>query len=373
MAVKSILILTAGFGEGHNAAARNLRDAVQIRYPDATVAVEDIFETAYGGINRLAQRNYLWLINHAPALWNVVFRWLDRTPVVAQKIGVFGRAAKLLREMISTRNPDIVVSTYPGYNHLLDHIHLTETKRNYVQITVVTDSITVNSVWLSGHSDWLLVCNEATADVIRKAAFPAEKIHVSGFPVPPIFADLREPKSPPAPGQKWKVLLMVNSGKRIAVDVLRAIAAMPNIEITLTVGRDEALQERLAQTATAAGVNARIFGWTDQMPRLIAESHVVISKAGGATVQECLAATSPMLISQIVPGQEEGNARLIVESGAGCIAHTPDDIVRALNEAFSNDGEVWRSWYQSMCTLSRPAASNEIADWLMALPEPVSR
>jgi processive 1,2-diacylglycerol beta-glucosyltransferase len=80
-----------------------------------------------------------------------------------------------------------------------------------------------------------------------------------------------------------------------------------------------------------------------------------------------------MVISQIVPGQEEGNARLIVESGAGCIAHSPDAIVRALNDAFSNDGEVWRSWYQSMCTLSRPAASNEIADWLMALPEPISR
>jgi len=373
MAVKSILILTAGFGEGHNAAARNLRDAVQLRHPEAVVAVEDIFETAYGGINRLAQRNYLWLINHAPALWNVVFRWLDRTPVVAQKIGVFGRAAKLLREMITNKNPDIVVSTYPGYNHLLDHIHLTEKKRNYVQITVVTDSITVNSVWLSGHSDWLLVCNEATEDVILKAAFPANKIHVSGFPVPPVFAELHGPKSPPVQGEKWKVLFMVNSGKRIAVEVLRALAAMPNIEITLTVGRDEALQNKLAQTATAAGVNARIFGWTDQMPRLIAESHVVISKAGGATVQECLAATSPMLISQIVPGQEEGNARLIVENGAGCIADNPDAIVRALNDAFANDGEVWRSWYQSICTMSRPAASNEIADWLMALPQPASR
>ncbi len=373
MAIKTILILTAGFGEGHNAAARNLRDAFQNRHPEASVSVEDIFDTAYGWINRLAQRNYLWLINHAPGLWNLVFQWLDRTPVIAQKIGVFGRAAKTLREMMIAKNPDIVVSTYPGYNHLLDHIHLTEKCRTYVQITVVTDSITVNSVWLSGHSDWLLVCNEATAEVIRKADFPEEKIHISGFPVPPVFAELREPKSPPAPGQKWKVLLMVNSGKRIAVDVLRAIAAMPNIEITLTVGRDEALQKKLAQTATAAGVNARVFGWTDQMPHLIAESHVVISKAGGATVQECLAATSPMLISQIVPGQEEGNARLIVESEAGCIADNPDAIVRALDNAFSSDGEVWKGWYDSMCALSRPAASNEIADWLMALPKPASR
>lgn len=367
--MKTILILTAGFGEGHNAAARNLREALQARYPGASVEVVDIFHDAYGWINKAAQRNYLWLINHAPKLWNVVFQWLDRTPVVAQKIGVFGRAARLLRELIESKKPDVIVSTYPGYNHLLDHIHLGEKTRTYTQVTIVTDSITVNSVWLSGHSDWLLVCNAATEEVIKKTGVPSDKILISGFPVPSIFSQLREPKTPPASGQKWKVLFMVNSGKRIAIEVLRAIAAMPNIEITLTVGRDEVLLRKLERVAAAVGVNARFFGWTDQIPQLIAESHVVISKAGGATVQECLAAASPMLISQVVPGQEEGNATLIVESGAGRIADSPKTIVRTLEAAFAENGEIWRGWYHTARMLSRPSASDEIADWLMDLPK----
>ncbi|MFY8215125.1 MAG: MGDG synthase family glycosyltransferase, partial [Chthoniobacterales bacterium] len=117
MAVKSIVILTAGFGEGHNAAARNLHQALKLRHPEVSATVVDAFDEAYGIVNRLAQSNYLWLINHAPSLWSLVFRWLDRTPVVAKKIGIFGRAARIIAKIIDEKKPDVIVSTYPGYNH----------------------------------------------------------------------------------------------------------------------------------------------------------------------------------------------------------------------------------------------------------------
>lgn len=370
MAVKSVLILTAGFGEGHNAAARNLRNAIQRHHPDIRVDYADIFAEAYGWMNRLAQRNYLRLINHAPTLWNHVFQWLDRSTVVADRIGVFGKAAKLLEEKITTLQPDAVVTTYPGYNHLLDHIHTRRSSRSYAQITIITDSITVNSVWLTGHSDWLLVPNEQTADVVRaKGADPA-KVRVAGFPVPEVFSTLQAPKVPPLPGDAWRLLFMVNSGKRTAVEVLHALHGLKNIRLTLTVGRDDVLQRRLERVAGDLGIDARFFGWTDQMPNLIAESHVVISKAGGATVQECLAAKSPMLISQVVPGQEEGNARLIESIGAGAIADSPEKIRASLERTLAGDAAEWRRWYTGACTLSRPEASVEIADWIAHLDRP---
>ena len=48
LAVKSLLILTAGFGEGHNAAARNVREAVNFKSPETKVLVSDTFLEAYG-------------------------------------------------------------------------------------------------------------------------------------------------------------------------------------------------------------------------------------------------------------------------------------------------------------------------------------
>ena len=43
--MKKILILTASFGDGHNAAARNLRDAIELLTDDAKVEVLDVFES----------------------------------------------------------------------------------------------------------------------------------------------------------------------------------------------------------------------------------------------------------------------------------------------------------------------------------------
>ena len=50
--MKKILIFTAGFGEGHNTAARNIRDAIEHIAPDeARVEVLDLFDSCYGKLN----------------------------------------------------------------------------------------------------------------------------------------------------------------------------------------------------------------------------------------------------------------------------------------------------------------------------------
>lgn len=358
MDVKRVLILTAGFGEGHNAAARNLRDALHER--GAEVAVHDVFLEAYGWLNRLAVRGYLLVINHLPAVWNLVFRWLDRTSAVNERIGVFGRAARRLRGLLADFRPDVVVSTYPGYGHLLDHLYAGQPPRPFVQVTIVTDSLTVNRVWHTGHSDWYLVPNEPTAEVMRGQGVPAAKLRVEGFPTPAYFATPRE-KAVPGPGQKWRVLFMVNSGKRIAVEAVRALRTLENVALTVTVGRDEALEARIR----ALG-GLEVYGWTPELPRLVAEAHVVVSKAGGATVQECLAAGTPMIVSQVVPGQEEGNARLVAEGGAGVIAVTPEAILEAVRAGFAGDGREWLGWRAAVAELGRPGASAGIAAWMAA-------
>ena len=97
------------------------------------------------------------------------------------------------------------------------------------------------------------------------------------------------------------------------------------------------------------------------------ESHLLISKAGGATVQETIAAKCPMIINQVVPGQEEGNARLIVETRSGMVATTPEAIVVAVEQASADDARLWREWSANISRLSRPRASLEIAELLLAL------
>ena len=110
-----------------------------------------------------------------------------------------------------------------------------------------------------------------------------------------------------------------------------------------------------------------MFGWTEEMPRLLCESYLLIGKAGGATVQETIAAGCPMIISHIVSGQEEGNARLIVETNSGAIALSNDEIVAEVQRAFASDAKQWREWSVNISNLSRPRASLDIAEFLLSI------
>ncbi len=359
-----ILILTAGFGEGHNSAARSVKLALEQVAPGAVDArMLDLFETCYGRVNEMAKKAYLGVINNAPVIWEKIYDLLDTTKILELNLPAMWQLRKALADLLAQEKPDAVVITYPVYNFLIEQIY--QGAPPFAHITIITDSITVNSVWYRAASDVFMVPNEDTADVLRSVKVPDDKIRVLGFPVLPHFA--LNNGSRPGPGEVTpRVLYMINFGKREAPDLVRELLAIRGIELTITVGRDEELRARVDEVVRASGRDIEVFGWTPQLPDLLMRSHVLISKAGGATTQEAIAARTPMIISQVVPGQEEGNAQLIVKRNCGVVAETHADIVAAVGRAFADDAALWREWQANITQLSRPAAALDIAKFILA-------
>jgi processive 1,2-diacylglycerol beta-glucosyltransferase len=239
--------------------------------------------------------------------------------------------------------------------------------RPFSYVTVITDSLSINSIWWRCTSDYFLVPNEPTAKSLEQGGVAREKIRVTGFPVPTVFSEIwPERANPPADG-RWQVLYMVNSAQDVAPAIVRELLAVENIALTVTCGRHELLIKKLQQLAIEAGKEIELHGWTSEIPNLLRRSHVLISKAGGATVQEAMAARTPMIITQVVPGQEEGNALLLVENGAGEIAMTPESIANAVRDLFDKNGALYSQRYQATGTLSHPAGAREIANFAAAL------
>src|SRR5262249_9888602 len=106
---------------------------------------------------------------------------------------------------------------------------------------------------------------------------------------------------------------------------------------------------------------------TDDLPRILQESHLLIGKAGGATVQETIAAGCPMIINYVVSGQEEGNARLIVETNSGVIANSPRDVIAQARRAFADDAKHGCECSANIRKPRRPRAALDIADFLLSL------
>jgi processive 1,2-diacylglycerol beta-glucosyltransferase len=135
--------------------------------------------------------------------------------------------------------------------------------------------------------------------------------------------------------------------------------------LSVTVGRNEKLRRAIQSVVGDRKVD--IYGWTDEMPRLLCENHVLIGKAGGATVQETIAGACPMIINHVVSGQEEGNAQLIVETISGAIALSNDEVFVQVQRAFANDAQQWREWSANISKISRPRASLDIAKFLLSI------
>lgn len=364
---KRILILTAGFGEGHNAAARGVRDGLAaIPGSAAEVEMHDLFAETYGIANEWGRKGYLAVINRAPWIWSRIYQLVDRRENFGSRFGWLGMARARLSELFLRFRPSAVFSVYPAYPYLIKAIFGT-TSPAFQQVVCITDSITVNAIWLRGPADLLLVPNEQTATVLAAAGVPDEKVRVSGFPVSPKFAELGELRRPPGAENPFRLLYMINPGGQVSPELIRGLTGIPNLRLTITVGKDQRLRQKVEGLRADCGSEIEIIGWTDQLPQMMLESHLLLSKAGGATTQEAIAAKCPMIINQVVPGQEEGNARLIAETKSGTLASSPEAIIAGVRRAMADDLRVWNEWSANISQLSRPRACLEIAELLLGL------
>lgn len=353
-----ILLLTAAYGEGHNAAARGLQTAFTELGADAEIV--DLFGLTGGAFYERSRRGYIDLINTAPKVWAMIYRVLDRVPIVPATLPFLGSMYRLLGQMVREKQPAAVLSVYPVYGYLLEHLF--PQRRPFPFHTVITDSITINSVWYRCPSDTFIVPNEDSAEVMLAAGVPAEKVRTLGFPVALQFARERFERQAPTPP---RVLYMINAGRERAPGIVRRLLAIEPLHLTVTVGRDDELRAQIEQVAAELGKTVEIHGWTQRMPELLMTHHVLIGKAGGATVQETIAARTPMLLTQIVPGQEEGNAKLLLQNRCGALCESAEELAATVERLFANGATAWRGWEQNITELSRPDAAREIARFVL--------
>ncbi len=358
-----ILILTASMGEGHNTAARNIAEALLAETGGAAeVLVADPYTRTNPIVNKLVQKGYATAINRYPRAWKVVFELLNHRGVVEGMGPMLKELTDAVKSLIAEFQPDIVASTYPVFSFLIAKIRKRHPEVTMPFYTVITDSTFISSAWYRCPSDGSLVADDLTADVLRKDGVPEDRIHVLGFPVNPVFETL-EPCPPPVGGQ-WKVLFFPGGKTEAALGSLEHLAKIPNLSVTVVTGRRHGVFRQLQEAGLP--FNGELIGWTQEMPRLMTSHHIFVGKAGGATVQEAIAAQIPFLVSHIVPGQEEGNISLLEQIGAGALAvGAPQRIHDIILGATANDGALWKAWRANLAAARKLGASRSIARFLL--------
>lgn len=363
--MKKVLILTAGFGEGHNTAAKNLKQGFD-RVGDNETKVIDVFEISDPKTMAFSKKWYLKVIQSFPLVWRIIFSLTHYTNWVKNNALFFLKCRKTLEEIFEKEQPDIVCSTYPVYPNLFPHLRNTDKYKPFKKITVVTDSITIHSSWFTSESDYFIVPNEDTKKVFQMEGISGEKILPLGFPVQTFFADY-QPQEIPPPEIEPRILYMINGHKLVSGQILADLLRHPKWKITVLVGKDEKLLNKLKPLVANEPYRAELIGWTKEVPRFLMEHHIIICKAGGAVVQESIAAQCPMVINHIVPGQEMGNYILLSKNNCCALANKTTEIAPLIEKALSDNARQWKEWKENLKKFNTKDSSLKIADFLLKL------
>ncbi|MCG9895602.1 MAG: hypothetical protein MH204_09025, partial [Fimbriimonadaceae bacterium] len=146
------------------------------------------------------------------------------------------------------------------------------------------------------------------------------------------------------------------------------------VQATVICGRNRAARRRLLLASMKLenpGVFDLVIKGHVSQPEMASWMHacdLLVSKPGGLTTTEALAAGCPFLVADpfMIPGQEEGNADFLVEAGIGRRVHTPSEAAEAILELTSQPDTLAKMSRQAL-THAKPGASATIIDRLLGM------
>lgn len=334
--------------------------------PDEEIEVSDLICDTQPLIAEVCKSLYQFAITHWPAAWRMTYDLMGKPSVTGPDSVWQSAMVEALKKRIEAQRPRLIISTYPLYAVLLETL---EKQQSVPPLcTVITDSISVNRIWVMSGSSLFCVADDETKKVVIGFGVPESKIRVTGFPVSLAFT---EPLPEEAPHSCDRILYLPSTtGRRVAA-TLEAIKPLllRGARLTLPIGKHDRRLYHILRRFTDAlpPETVEIIGWTKRIPEFLRTHDVVICKAGGAILHEVLAAKIPAVIDYVVPGQEEGNAEMLTKHDGGIVTKNAKETAAAVESILINNGAVGRRMRASMAKISVPDAAVRTAKAALAV------
>lgn len=328
--------------------------------------IVDSYKYAASVVSRVVSSGYLGMVKTLPQMYRLLYNQAER----AKQVGPFRAwihqfTAGNLRGLIKEYDPDIVICT-----HAFPCGVMAEYKRQFADappvVGVVTD-FAVHAFWIHGNIDAYAVATTEMRAALAARGVRLERIVVVGIPVRAAFgkthaerAVLREELG--LPRERFIVLLM---GGGLGIGPLEKIVmALDRVSLPICavviVGRSRRSEGRVLDCAHRIGYPLRVLRFVDNVDQYMHASDLLITKPGGLTSAEALAAQLPMVLFKPLPGQEERNTRYLVTRRAAVRARRYADLSSTVEKLLRSPGRI-EQMRQVMAEFGRPHAASDIA------------
>jgi len=359
-----VLILTASYGSGHARAAGVLGD--EFRRAGALPTVVDHFrDLVHPKFDQWSRALYYSILRRAPALWGGAY-WLgDQISVSSPFMLGFNRVgARKLRRLLRAQQFDHAVSVQPTPAAALSFLR-SRGEPTPPHTTVFTDFV-AHTQWIHPHVDCYCVPAEEIAHELTAKGLPREGVVVTGIPVGREF--LEQPDRAAARlalglSPRLPVLLFMDGsggGFGRLEEAARAVLGMEqSFQAVFVAGHERGLEARLRRLAEGRESRVKVFGFVDHIRELMAAADFLVTKAGGLTLAEALAAELPVICFGSLPGQEARNERFAAMAGVGLVAGSGAQLQRVIAAAL-RDPVLLRDIRERIGLYRRPRAAQDI-------------
>ncbi len=368
---KKIIILTADAGFGHKSASLAIQSAIEDFHPGQyQISLVNLLDNKKAPVFlKDSQSEYDKWVHDVPELYKFGYELSDSSiPVAILETILVVSLFDVMNEMIEEHKPDIIINTYPLYQAPFVAVKSLQ-KLNIPMVTIVTDLATVHQIWFNDKVDWLVVPTEIVRDDAIKAGVNPDNICIIGIPVNPRIFQMEESKQELRKNLGWNeeltTILAVGS-KRVehfgeSLDILNH-SGFP-FQLIIVTGKDQDLYEELKEVEWHH--DTYLYEFVDQMPEFMRASDLLIAKAGGLIVTEALASGLPMILIDVIPGQESGNAKFVQDANAGFWTKNAIEFIRVLGHLFFEEKENLNNAKENALNIGKPTSALQIAELIL--------
>ncbi|HXW87856.1 MAG TPA: glycosyltransferase [Streptosporangiaceae bacterium] len=311
---RSALLLSGSIGLGHDVASRACADVLrQQGWSTDTLDAMRMLGRGSGAAGETVFRTMLAV----PGLFDAVHFGALRTGnrlALATSSLARRRLVPQLRDYLERHPVQLLISAFATGAAAASAVAAEHPAM--VHVVLCTDA-TPHRIWVQPNVDMYLVTSEVAELAVLRFQ-PDALVHVVPQPVRSVFyqprgqAQARSRFDIPV-GERCVLLLSGGWGLGPVAAAAEALAAA-GLHVLAVAGHNEGLAQKLAALA-AAQPRVRAFGFTDQVPDLMAAADLVITPAGAATCAEARVVGRPLLLLDVVQGHGRDNLQHELELG----------------------------------------------------------
>lgn len=372
---KKVLILSAAVGAGHLRAAEALEKEFKRQNPNAEIKNVDVLNYTNPLFRRLYGKAYLEMVNKMPEVLGWMYDSLDKPwQNERRRLALDRLNTQPLINFLKNYQPDIAVCTHFLPAEIISWLKAKH-KISFPQAIVVTD-FDAHAMWLCHHYERYFVALEETKVHLEKLGIPAEKLTVSGIPIDPVFAEIKDET---AMLEKYnldkdKLTILVSAGGFGVGNIEYLLQALSDLQtpaqILAVCGRNEELKTKLEKLSKEKLNNERVtfkpIGFTREMDEYMSASDLIVGKPGGLTTSEAMAKGLIFVVVNPIPGQEERNSDHLLEKGCAIKCNNLPTLAYKIEELV-NDKKRFAQMRDNVAAFARPNASREIVEKLLTL------